>query len=118
MELAPLRPGTGPRAGRRVLALPLPGGDTTAGSYRAIESAAGAAGALVSTAPDLATFITALANGQLLGTGTFNEMTRDIATEEFGLGLFPSGLPSGAGIGNGGAIPRLRRLHGHRPRDR
>ena len=44
----------------------LPGGDTSGDSYRALETAAGAAGALVSTASDLAIFIRALAHGELL----------------------------------------------------
>lgn len=93
----------------------LPGGDTTANSYLAIETAAGAAGALVSTAPDLATYISALAGGQLLSPDTFTEMTRDVASEQFGLGIFPSGLPSGVGIGNGGAIPGFAAFMGIEP---
>ena len=44
----------------------LPGGDTDGASYRALETSAGAAGGLVSTASDLATFIRALPRGELL----------------------------------------------------
>jgi D-alanyl-D-alanine carboxypeptidase len=104
-----------PEAGREPVAgfsPSLPGGDTTADSYQAIETAAGAAGALVSTAPDLADFISALADGQLLSPEMFSEMTRDVASEGFGLGIFPFGLPSGVGIGNGGAIPGFATLMG------
>lgn len=92
----------------------LPGGDTTS-AYRAIETAAGAAGALVSTAPDLAEFLGALADGRLLSPGALNAMTRDVATEQFGLGVFPSGLPSGGGFGNGGAIPGFAAFMGTDP---
>ena len=52
----------------------LPGGDTNGVSYRALETAAGAAGALVSTASDLATFIRALAHGELLARRHYAEM--------------------------------------------
>ena len=44
----------------------LPGGDTDGASYHALETAAGAAGAVVSSAGDIATFIRALAHGELV----------------------------------------------------
>ena len=66
------QPGRQPVAGFSSI---LPGGDTTAAPYTAIETAAGAAGALVSTAPDLATFIAALAAGQLISPDMLDAMT-------------------------------------------
>lgn len=95
-----------PAAGRRPivgLTSSLPAGDTT--DYRAVETAAGAAGALVSTAPDLATFLAAVTDGRLVSATSLAEMTKDIVSEGHGLGLFPSGLPTEAGVSNAGAIP-------------
>ena len=56
----------------------LPGGDTNGASYHALETAAGAAGALVSNASDLATFIRGLAHGELLPDATYAEMIRGL----------------------------------------
>lgn len=83
----------------------LAGGSTNGGSYRALETAAGAAGAAVSTAPDLATFIRALVNGELLPSAVYAEMTTGLPAEGETLGVFPSSPPSATGISNAGAIP-------------
>ena len=83
----------------------LPGGDTDGGSYHALETVAGAAGAVVSTAADIATFIRALAHGELLAAETYAEMTRGFPTEGESLGIFPSYPPTTTGIANAGAIP-------------
>ena len=82
----------------------LPGGDTDGASYRALETATGAAGALVSSAPDLATFLRALAHGELLPADTYAEMT-DGLDEGWSLGVFPADPPSATGISNGGSVP-------------
>lgn len=83
----------------------LPGGDTNGASYRALETSAGAAGALVSTASDLAIFIRALAHGELLGERTYAEMTKGLPAEGQTLGVFPADPPSTTGISNSGNIP-------------
>ena len=66
----------------------LPGGDTNGVSYHALETAAGAAGALVSNASDLATFIRALAHGELLPDTTYAEMIRGLPDNGQALGVF------------------------------
>ena len=83
----------------------LPGGDTNGVSYHALETAAGAAGALVSTAPELATFLRALAHGELLDDTTYAEMTRGLPDDGQTLGIFASDPPTPTGISNSGAIP-------------
>jgi D-alanyl-D-alanine carboxypeptidase len=83
----------------------LPGGDTAGTSYRGLETAAGAAGALVSTAGDLAVFVRALAHRELLSDATYAEMTAGLPEVGHSLGLFPAEPPSTTGISNGGAIP-------------
>ena len=83
----------------------LPGGDTDGASYHAIETAAGAAGAVVSTAGELATFIRALAHGELLPAVTYAEMIRGFPADGESLGIFPSYPPTTTGISNSGAIP-------------
>ena len=83
----------------------LPGGTTDGAPYRALETAAGAAGALVSTAADLATFLRALAQGELLPEATYAEMTRGLPDNGHTLGVFASDPPTATGIANNGAIP-------------
>jgi len=83
----------------------LPGGDTSGDSYRALETAAGAAGALVSTAPDLAVFLRALAHGELLDQATYSEMTSGLPAEGQTLAVFPADPPSTTGISNTGQLP-------------
>ena len=89
----------------------LPGGDTDGASYHALETAAGAAGAVVSSAGDIATFIRALAHGELVPATTYAEMIRGFPTEGESLGIFPSSPPTATGIANSGASARDR-LHG------
>ena len=83
----------------------LPGGNTTAAPYTAIETAAGAGGALVSTAPDLATFIAALAAGQLISPDMLDAMAEGAANGDFGLGVDPFDTPAGVAFTHGGFIP-------------
>ena len=83
----------------------LPGGDTGVVSYRALETAVGAAGALVSSAPDLATFLRALAHGELLADDLYAEMVSGLPAEGHSLGVFAADPPSGTGISNVGALP-------------
>ena len=83
----------------------LTGGDTNGASYRALETAAGAAGSLVSTAADLATFIRALAHGKLLDRTTYSEMTRGLPDDGQTLGVFPADPASTTGISNSGSVP-------------
>ena len=83
----------------------LPGGDTSGASYRALETASGAAGSLVSTAADLATFMRALAHGQLLHKATYAEMTKGLPDNGQTLGLFAADPPTATGISNSGNIP-------------
>jgi len=83
----------------------LPGGDTNGDSYRALETAAGAAGSLVSTAPDLAIFIRALAHGEILDETTYAEMTTGLPNDGHTLSVFAADPPSTTGISNTGNIP-------------
>lgn len=83
----------------------LPGGDTSGDSYRAIETSAGAAGAVVSTASDLAVFLRALAHGELLDEATYAEMIAGLPAEGQTLGVYPGDPPTTTGISNSGALP-------------
>ena len=83
----------------------LPGGTTSGASYRALETAAGAAGAIVSTAGDVAVFIRALADGDLLPPAVYAEMTNGLPADGETLGVFSSYPPTSTGISNAGAIP-------------
>ena len=83
----------------------LPGGDTSGISYRALETAAGAAGALVSTISDLAIFLRALAHGELLDQDAYDEMTAGLPDNGQTLGVFAADPATSTGISNGGAIP-------------
>ena len=83
----------------------LPGGDTNGDSYRALETTAGAAGSLVSTASDLAIFIRALAHGELLDERTYAEMTKGLPDDGHTLGVFAADPPSTTGISNSGNVP-------------
>ncbi|WP_156875734.1 serine hydrolase domain-containing protein [Ornithinimicrobium pekingense] len=85
----------------------LPGGNTEGISYRALETATGAAGGMVSTAADLVTFATALADGQLVSAESLAEMT-DFSLAEDGMGV-------GLGLmqDEGGMIHHEGRLGGY-----
>ncbi|MDT0167204.1 serine hydrolase domain-containing protein [Actinotalea sp. AC32] len=87
-------------------------------SYRAMATAAGAAGGMVSTAPDLATFFTALASGELVGRDSLDRMTAFVPSDDgawYGLGLGLVPFPSGDGFGHGGDIPGYQSLAAVRP---
>ena len=72
----------------------LPGGDTDGDSYRALETTAGAAGSLVSTASDLAIFIRALVHGEILDERTYAEMTEGLPDDGQTLGVFAADPPT------------------------
>src|SRR4051794_33052321 len=82
----------------------LPGGDTNGDSYRALETTSGAAGSLVSTAPDLANFIRALAHGEILDEATYAEMTKGLPDDGQTFSVFAADPPSTTGIANTGNI--------------
>ena len=72
--------------------------------YTSFASSAWAAGALVSTVGDLATFLDALVAGALISQASLAEMTTT-GPDGNGLGLFDIGLgPSQSGYGHGGEI--------------
>ena len=80
----------------------LDGDDDT--DYTSIASMAWAAGALVSTVGELATFLDALFAGQLLASPTLAEMTAT-GSDGYGLGMALTGFGrDGTGYGHGGAI--------------
>jgi D-alanyl-D-alanine carboxypeptidase len=83
----------------------LPGGDTSGASYRALETASGAAGSLVSNVSDLAMFVRALAHGELLDEATYAQMTAGLPDDGESLGVFAADPPSTTGISNSGSIP-------------
>lgn len=86
-----------------------PDGHTEGVSYRALETLGPGAGALISTASDVAVFYRALAAGELLSRATMTEMTEFEGRGGFGLGMglgvWRLSLPSGPGYGHGGNIP-------------
>ena len=73
-------------------------------------SLAWTAGALVSTAPDLARFYQALLSGRLLSPALLNEMTRTVTSPDYpgiglGLGIWSVETPCGMAWGHLGGIP-------------
>ncbi|WP_225753954.1 serine hydrolase [Actinotalea sp. Marseille-Q4924] len=87
-------------------------------SYRAMATGAGAAGSMVSTAPDLVTFFTALAGGDLVSQDSLNRMRSFVPSDEeawYGLGLGRVDFPSGDGFGHSGEIPGYTSLAAIRP---
>ena len=67
---------------------------------------AGASGALVSTARDLARFYRALLTGRLLEPAQLQAMkTRDPVAGDYGLGLFTVTTPCGQPWGHNGMVP-------------
>lgn len=72
--------------------------------YTAWETAAWAAGALVATPDDLATFMSGLAGGELLDEETVAEMTDFTARPDYGLGLGEVPFEDGKAWGHGGGI--------------
>ena len=72
--------------------------------YASIASGAWAAGALISTVGELATFLTALFAGDLISEESLTEMTTT-GPDGYGLGLFVAGFdPDQSGYGHNGAI--------------
>jgi D-alanyl-D-alanine carboxypeptidase len=73
--------------------------------YESIASGAWAAGALVSTVDELATFLTSLFDGDLISAQTLAQMT-DTGASGYGLGLFAARLGDNEpGYAHNGAIP-------------
>jgi D-alanyl-D-alanine carboxypeptidase len=102
----PPMPGRDPIAGFTMLR---PHGVTTSTPATAWETSTWAAGALVSTAEDLAVFFRALTGGELLSPAAFATMIEgfeDGATT--GLGVFAAELGGGNGIIHEGAIDGFR----------
>jgi D-alanyl-D-alanine carboxypeptidase len=77
-------------------------------------SSAWAAGALVSTAADLARFYAALLGGRLLAPAQLRELKTTVwvtgGSEEYGLGIWHRPIACGTAWGHGGAVPGYRTL--------
>jgi D-alanyl-D-alanine carboxypeptidase len=102
----PPSPDRAPIAG---FSLHRPHGVTTSTPATAWETSTWAAGGLVSTAQDIATFLRALVGGDLLAPPTFAAMTEGFgAGAEHGLGVYPSDLPSGTGVSHAGDLHGFR----------
>lgn len=82
----------------------LPDGSTDSVSYRSVETAAGAAGGMVSTAADLVTFFTALGSDRLVSAQSWDQMTTDPEGDGTGLGLFLWTIAGRDSVGHDGAI--------------
>jgi D-alanyl-D-alanine carboxypeptidase len=92
-----------------------PDATTERTSLTALETAAWAAGGMVSTAQDLTTFFRALAAGKLLPPAVLDEMTDFQGPAGIGLGLWRERLPTGPGYGHGGDLPGFRSFAAVRP---
>jgi D-alanyl-D-alanine carboxypeptidase len=92
-----------------------PDGHTEAVSYHALETWAGAAGGIVSTAEDLTVFFRALSAGEMLSATSMDEMTDFQGRAGAGLGLWRMRLPTGPGYGHGGHTPGYDSLAVVRP---
>lgn len=80
----------------------IPGGTSTARSYRSIAFSSWAAGGLVTTVDELAVFLDALLFGDLVSETARDEMLDGLSDgAEYGLGLHPG---PDFGVGHGGAI--------------
>ena len=89
-------------------------GDPNA-SYTALATSAWAAGALVSTSIDLATFLEALFEGGLVSDLSLQQMT-DTGRRPYGLGLFVASLGSGSiAFGHNGLIPGFSSTMAYEP---
>jgi D-alanyl-D-alanine carboxypeptidase len=86
-----------------------PHGVTTSTPATAWETATWTAGALVSTADDLAVFFRALVGGELLPPASFSSMTAPFADgASTGLGVFAAELDDATGVVHWGAIDGFR----------
>ncbi|MCH7697549.1 MAG: beta-lactamase family protein [Chloroflexi bacterium] len=92
--------------------------------YTAIETAAWAAGGIVSSAEDLARFAVALFGGELLTDASLDQMLTIVQLEteppdwNYGLGLIQFPTDSGPVWGHDGAIPGFDSLFVYSPRQR
>lgn len=68
-----------------------------------------------STAPDLASILAAIANGSLISQHALDEMTRDFASEDFGIGVSFYDRPPGRTIEKRGAVTGFDCLVGFVP---
>jgi D-alanyl-D-alanine carboxypeptidase len=84
-------------------------------SYHSLDTWAGAAGGIVSTAEDLTVFFRALSAGVLLSATSMDEMTHFQGRAGAGLGLWRMKLPTGPGYGHGGHTPGYDSLAVVRP---
>lgn len=85
-----------------------PGATGPADATMMSPSWAGAAGAIVSTAPDLARFYTALLTGKLLPAAQLREMMTTVPIGSgggYGLGIISALLPCGTAWGHQGSFP-------------
>lgn len=83
--------------------------------YESVASGAWAAGALVSTVDDLATFLTSLFDGDLISVESLAEMT-DTGISGYGLGLFAAQFGDGdPGYAHNGSIPGFSATMGISP---
>ncbi len=83
--------------------------------YESVASGAWAAGALVSTVDDLATFLTSLFEGDLVSAESLAEMT-DTGTSGYGLGLFAAQFgDEDPGYAHNGSIPGFSSTMGISP---
>lgn len=92
-----------------------PGGNTETVSLHALETAAWAAGGMVSTAEDLSVFFRALSAGDLLSAAALEEMTDVRGRAGVGLGVWRVQMPTGPGYGHGGEIPGYTAFAAVRP---
>jgi D-alanyl-D-alanine carboxypeptidase len=99
-------------------ALWLPHGSSEDVSLASVETALGAAGGMVSTAPDLVTFISALGDGELVSSQSWDQMTDFTEAgdgERFGLGLFEFTVGERTLIGHIGAFPGFTSVAAYEP---
>jgi D-alanyl-D-alanine carboxypeptidase len=89
-------------------AAPLPFGNSEGVSYTSLETGIWAAGAMVSTAPDLVTFARALPDGELVSAESWEQMTVFLQLEDgtgMGLGLGRDEIDGRTVIGHDGLLP-------------
>lgn len=99
-------------------ALWLPHGSSEDISLHSVETAAGAAGGMVSTAPDLVDFMTALRDGQLVSSQSWEQMSHFTDAGDggrFGLGLFEFTMGERTLIGHSGSFPGYSSLAAFEP---
>ena len=86
--------------------------------YTSIATSAWASGAMISTTSDIATFLNALFDGEVVSDEALDEMTT-LGPEGFGLGIFTYTPSDGTLMWGTARVPhRLHRWHGARPAHR